>query len=89
MTKVEEQLRHYYEYREYPPDSSEYQDSLDVYLSLRSLYKQGKIDEIDIRIVDYIVCGFSYRRTAQMLGIDRRSVNNRYKKILQLLEASL
>ncbi len=89
MNKVEERLRKYYEYREYPPDSLEYQDSLDIYLSLRSLLKNGKIDTADVQIVDCICSGYSFRKTARMVGIDRRSIRTRYGAILELLESVL
>jgi transposase-like protein len=89
MSMIEEQLRQYYQNREYPPDSEEYQSSLDIYLTLRSLLKSQKIDTIDVEIVDSIMSGYSFRKTAQILGIDRRSVQTRYRRILSYLEEGL
>lgn len=89
MTSAEEQLRQYYMCREMPTDSIEYQDSLDIYLTLRSMFKSGKIDPIDIQVVDAVISGYSFRKTAQILNIDRRSAQSRYRKVLALLEESL
>lgn len=89
MSEVEEQLKHYYEYREYPTDSDEYQQSLDIYLTLRSLLKCGSINDLDVLIVESIISGYSFRRTSQIVNLDRRTVTARYKNIIHLLEASL
>lgn len=89
MISVEEQLKQYYVNRECPTDSEEYQSSLDIYLQLRSLLQRTKIDMLDVKIIDCIMSGYSFRKTAQMLGADRRTVKIRYGAVLQLLEQEL
>jgi hypothetical protein len=89
MSNAETLLKQYYASREYPPDSLEYQQSLDIYLSLRNLLKLNVIDIVDIQVIDWIISGYSFRKTAQIVGIDRRSVQTRYRKVLKLLEETL
>jgi hypothetical protein len=89
MSSVEEQLRNYYESLECSTDSDEYQQSLDIFLTLRSLLALNQIDATDIAIVESVISGYSFRKTAQVLRIDRRTVTTRYRRVVKLLEEAL
>lgn len=79
---VVDALKNYFYYKEYPLDSPEYELALSIDLIIQNLLKDQVIDKTDVEILNYFLQGFSIRKIANMLNLDRKSVSKRFKRSL-------
>lgn len=82
-------LANYYKYRRFPINTSEYEAYFEVNLALLGLFQTEKVSFSDLEILDCIICGYSYRKTSQILSIDRRQISKRVAEILNLIKDSI
>lgn len=82
MYSALEVLQQYYMFVEQPMGSIEYESALNMSLVIKILFERQILDKVDVEILDYFLQGFSLRKIASMLNLDRKSVSKRFKRIL-------
>ena len=62
-------------------DNKLYSDLLDVERKISQLYKQGCLDDYDLKIIDFVKTNKSFRKIEKEQGISRSVLSKRFKNI--------
>lgn len=63
------------------PDSEFSHLAYDMEVAIKKLYKNGKIDDVDLNIVECLNAGYSERKIAEELGREKKTIAQRIDKI--------
>lgn len=86
MYSVLDVLKQYYMFIEQPMGSTEYESALNMMVVIKTLLERGILDNTDIQLLDYFLQGFSLRKIAEMLNLDRKLVSKRFKRTLMFID---
>lgn len=79
MTVIEI-LKNYFIYKECSIETEEYEAALSLELVIQGLVERGIFSPQDISILNYFLQGFSLRKIAEMLNLDRKTVTKAFKR---------
>lgn len=83
---IVEALNDYYSLKEQNIDSDGYQAALDIDLAILSLLQDEKITKAESQAFYYLLGGYSFRKIASMLNLDRKIMSVRLREIVKMVE---
>ncbi len=78
-------LDNYYIYKEQSIDTDEYLSALDIDLAILLLRRNSKITEAEAQAFYYFLSGYSFRKIALMLNLNRKIISSRVREIVEMV----
>ncbi len=80
-----EVLDNYYAYKEQDLNTDEYQSALDIDLAVGYLLRDEIITSVEAEAFYYLLGGYSFRKIAAMLNLNRKLISKRLREIMKLV----
>jgi DNA-binding NarL/FixJ family response regulator len=79
-------LDNYFVYKEQDLDTDEYQSALDIDLAIGKLLRENTITKEESQAFYFLLSGYSFRKIAAMLNLNRKSISKRVREIIELVK---